>query len=177
MTETKAHRPNQLTWSERPKSPFFAALFASLLIVFFFWSKPPLTLAFDPNDEKCLPGFHLALLVHLHPDRIHEGDYVFWKPAGALHYVVQEYVLKQVAGVSGDHLQIKAQDILINGRRVATGLALGSLYQRTPAQLARDEVIPRGAVFVIGTHPHSDDSRYWGYLDEKDILGVGYPLY
>lgn len=33
-------------------------------------------------------------------------------------------------------------------------------------------VIPKDNFFVMGTHPRSFDSRYWGFVDRKDIKGV-----
>ncbi|EAL3751808.1 S26 family signal peptidase, partial [Campylobacter coli] len=33
-------------------------------------------------------------------------------------------------------------------------------------------VIPKDKFFVMGTHPRSFDSRYWGFVDRKDIKGV-----
>ena len=36
--------------------------------------------------------------------------------------------------------------------------------------------MPAGKVFVIGTHPNSDDSRYWGYLEVKSLEGVAFKL-
>lgn len=33
-------------------------------------------------------------------------------------------------------------------------------------------IIPKDKFFVMGTHPRSFDSRYWGFVDKKDIKGV-----
>src|SRR5262249_35130602 len=148
-----------------------------LAVVLLFWFKPPISLAFDPNDEKCLPDMHLSLMIHRHPAHIVDGDLVFWKPAGALAYVKQQVVMKQVAGVPGDHLQIRAGKVLINGHQVVEGLALAVLYQATPELLERDEVIPAGKLFVVGQHPHSDDSRYWGYLDVAQVDGFALKIF
>ena len=160
--------------AETPPSPrkvFALALASVLLIVFLYWVQLPVSFAFDPNDEKCLPDLHLALMLHHRPTTVHDGDLVFWKPSGPLAYIKQRFVLKQVAGVAGDHLQIRGETVLINGKPVAQGLALARLYQATPQELQRDDVIPAGKVFVMGTHPHSDDSRYWGYLDVASLDG------
>lgn len=154
-----------------PRKVFAIALASVLLMVFLYWVKPPVSFAFDPNDEKCLPDMRLSLMLHQRPTTVHDGDLVFWKPFGPLAYVKQRYVMKQVAGVAGDHLQIRGETVLINGKPVVQGLALARLYHATPQELQRDEVIPAGKLFVIGTHPHSDDSRYWGYLDVASVDG------
>jgi conjugal transfer pilin signal peptidase TrbI len=162
---------------QQRRKVFWFAFAGVLLIALLFWCKPPVSLAFDPNDEKCLPDMHLSLMVHRHPARIADGDLVFWKPAGPLAYVKQAFVLKQVAGVTGDHLQIHEGHVLINGRQVVEGLALSHVYRTTPERLERDEVIPPGKLFVVGQHPHSDDSRYWGYLDAAHLEGYAIKLF
>jgi conjugal transfer pilin signal peptidase TrbI len=158
------------------RGPFFVAVFAVMLIVWLYWSKPPYALAFDPNDEKCIPDLHLSLLHKFKPAVVRAGDLVFWLPSGAVNYVKQEFVLKQVAGVAGDHLVVKDQKLFVNGKLMVTGLPLASLYKRTPVQLERDELIPAGKVLVLGTAALSDDSRYWGYLDLGALSGVAYKL-
>ena len=39
-----------------------------------------------------------------------------------------------------------------------------------------EEIIPTNKYFLMGTNPKSYDSRYYGYIDEKDIIGVTYGL-
>jgi conjugal transfer pilin signal peptidase TrbI len=157
---------------------FAFAFVGVLMIVFLFWAKLPIAFGFDPNEEKCLPDLHLTLMVFGQPQAVHDGELVFWKPkpGSALAYVKQEVVMKVVAGIPGDHLQVAGDRILINGRLVTTGLALAGLYHRAPADLQRDEIIPRGKLFVVGLHPHSDDSRYWGYLDQSALGGHAWKL-
>ena len=164
-------------WLRWWKTPFGTAFWSAMLIVFIFWSGRPITFAFDPNEEKCLPDLHVAMLRHQKPQAPHAGDLVFWKPGGALAYVHQEFALKQVAAVGGDHVTIRGGQILVNGKLVATGLPLSGVYHRTPAQLERDDVVQPGRMFVIGTHPNSDDSRYWGDLDIKSVDGIAYKVF
>lgn len=40
-----------------------------------------------------------------------------------------------------------------------------------------NEIVPQGKYFMIGTNPKSYDSRYFGYVDGKDIEGVTYGIY
>ena len=102
---------------------------------------------------------------------------MFWKPAGALNYIKQEFVLKRVMGIPGDHLQIKDGIVKINNSIVASGFSLLDNKKIHVSAFARDEVIPPGHVFMVGTHPRSNDSRYWGYLKTQDIVGRGYKIF
>jgi type IV secretory pathway protease TraF len=31
--------------------------------------------------------------------------------------------------------------------------------------------VPEGALFVLGTHERSFDSRYWGYVEAPEVTG------
>jgi conjugal transfer pilin signal peptidase TrbI len=158
------------------RGPFLFAFLGAMAIVLLFWAKLPVSVGFDPNDEKCIPDMHLSLMVHYVPRAVHDGDLVFWAPRGELSYVKQRFVLKQVAAVQGDHVVIKDQKVFVNGVLRATGLPLAALYKRRADQLERDEVVPPGAAFVLGQHPRSDDSRYWGFVSVKTLDGVAYKL-
>ena len=152
------------------------ALLGSLL-VWLMWTVFPFGLMYDPNKDKCLPDLHLSLSIKGQPKALTHGDLVYWKPSGALAYVKQSFVLKQVAAVPGDRLQIQGDKLLVNGLQVGAGLPLVNIYRTNVALLQRDEVVPAGKVFVIGQNRLSDDSRYWGYLDRRQIVGQAYKLW
>lgn len=156
---------------------FVSGLFAVILIAYFFWAKPPFSFAFDPNEEKCLPDLHLALLISGPSNSYARNQLVYFEPFGSLSYVKQQYVMKLVAGVPGDHLVIKSGRVLINGSVVATGFPLSNSYKGLIKNIEKDEIIPPNSLFMVGTHPNSDDSRYWGYLPNSMVSGVGYKIY
>ncbi|UCF24422.1 MAG: S26 family signal peptidase [Ralstonia sp.] len=159
------------------RSPFFAVFLSVLLLVACFWHKPIITFGFDPQDEKCLPDLHLALMVHHAPKVVRSGDLLFWKPSGALVGFKESFILKLAAGVPGDHLSIHHGVVRINGAQVVQGLPLAGAYQHTEQDFERDEVIPPGKYFLVGLHPDSNDSRYWGYLDAGQIEGFAYKVF
>jgi conjugal transfer pilin signal peptidase TrbI len=155
----------------------WGALLVALLAVNYYWFKSPVTIGFDPNDEKCLPDMHLSLLVKQNPAHVERGDLLFWEPSGALSYIKQAYVLKRVSGVPGDRLQVTGEEVLVNGEVVAKGLPLVDTTKVSTKAFERDEVIPAGKFFMTGTHPLSNDSRYWGYLDVGSVVGKGYKIF
>lgn len=159
------------------KEPLLFAFCCVMTVAILFRGQIPYAFAYDPNDEKCLPDLHLAFLVKKDHTTPSHGDYVFWTPSGILSYVKQKYVLKQVAGIPGDHLTIKDGKVLINKAVVVTGFPLSNLYHHVPKDFERDEIIPAGQTFMIGTNPLSNDSRYWGYLSIDAIKGTGYEVF
>ena len=149
----------------------------AVVVTLLHFEKMPYAWAYDPNEERCLPDLHLALLVKSAATIPAKGDLVFWEPSGSLKDIEQQYVLKRVAGIAGDRLTINGDSVLINRMVVANGFPLSGLYKHASKDFQRNEVIPAGQVFVIGTHPLSNDSRYWGYLTTDAIKGTGYKIF
>lgn len=161
----------------RKKDRLLLAFCVAMVVAILFHGHIPFSFAYDPNEEKCLPDLHLVLLIKKQKTTPANGDLVFWTPSGPLSYVKQKYVLKLVAGIPGDHLTIKDGNVLINGTVVVTGFPLSDVYHHAPKDFERDEIIPAGHVFMIGTNPLSNDSRYWGYLNIDDIKGSGHKVF
>lgn len=159
------------------RGKFLMFFFGVLLIAWGFWSKPIITFGFDPQNERCLPDLHLALLVHRAPAAVHDGDLLFWTPSGALAGFKERFILKQVAGVPGDRVTIRNGKVQINGKTVVEGFPLARFYHRGEKEFERDEIIPPGEFFMVGVHPLSNDSRYWGYLDAGRVAGFAYRLF
>lgn len=137
----------------------------------------PFGLVYDPNRLHCLTDFHLGVFLKHRPSHFAQRDLVMFQPVPALSYVREPYVLKRVAAVPGDHLVIKGQAVIVNGREVVHGLELADVYKVTAEQLQRDEQVPAGKLFVIGDASRSDDSRYWGYLDATKVVGTAHRVF
>jgi conjugal transfer pilin signal peptidase TrbI len=170
--------------ASRPVSP--ARLRLSLVVgaacaaaLYFGHGRSFVSLSWDPHAVHCLPELHLALLVHNQPSTVARGDYLFWRASSisALSYVTDDYVLKRVAGVPGDKLDIRDSKVFVNGVLVAEGLEDAVLVKHRAADFERTEVIPPGRYFMVGTARMSNDSRYWGYLPHDAIVGKGYRIY
>lgn len=143
-----------------------------LICCLLYWAKPPVSFIFDPNTEKCLPDFHLGIFVRSSPPHVARDDLVVFKPFGAVSYVKNEYVIKMARGLPGDHLVVRDGVVSINDKVVASGLPLGEYYyHKQTAAFDRDEIIPKGNYFLMGTNPASDDSRYWGYAPDSALSG------
>ena len=158
------------------KAAWLSLIFA-LAIAYFHWFPSPVQIAYDPHEEQCLPDVHLALIVRVKPTRIEHGDLLIWKPSGALSYVDQEYVMKRVAAIGGDHLIVKNGLVTVNDQPVTQGMALLDLTKTTPQAFDRDLIVPNGKLYMVGTHPNSNDSRYWGWLDVSAVAGTGHKIF
>ncbi|MCZ6671841.1 MAG: signal peptidase I, partial [Verrucomicrobia bacterium] len=99
-----------------------------------------------------------------------------------------KYYIKRLVGVPGDELQVKAPALYRNGELITGADAFAKnatqegeysgysfrnnssmRYLRTPS----DKVtIPEDSFFAMGDNsPHSSDSRYWGFVPKKEMVG------
>lgn len=133
-----------------------------------------------------------SLLPYSHPRR---GEIVVF------HYPVnpKQYFVKRLIGLPGDHVRIVNKKVLVNGAALEdSSYAIFQRWKRNPysdnfpshepavpgevpprwtAELMRDThgnelVVPPRAYFVLGDNrDDSDDSRYWGFVPQENIVG------
>jgi conjugative transfer signal peptidase TraF len=81
-------------------------------------------------------------------------------------------VLKAIAAVAGDVVCMTGDVLVINGRRRAPIQTLDNEGARLPRWRGCG-VLPKGEVFVFSDRiPNSFDSRYYGPVAPRDIVGV-----
>lgn len=100
----------------------------------------------------------------------------------------EKRIIKRVVGLPGDSLRYENDQLYINDQaydepyleefknKLTDGIPLTkdfSLEQLETLDTPKTKVIPEGKYFVLGDNRRAtDDSRYFGFVDEKAINGV-----
>ncbi|MFH0788268.1 MAG: signal peptidase I [Pseudomonadota bacterium] len=91
--------------------------------------------------------------------------------------------IKRVIGLPGDTVQIKDKQVYINHLPMEDLHGVHSDQMVIPeAEQPRDNtgpvIIPPNKLFVMGDNrDESYDSRYWGFVDQKEIIGQAFIIY
>ena len=116
------------------------------------------------------------------PSKVGLGDYLVFRRQG-LSQVQQglradhNQMIKKVGCLPGDQLTIdEANHFFCNGRSLGQALEADSKGRPLP-QFSFNGPVPADKLFMVGTHPRSFDSKYFGFIDAHEILHQALPLW
>lgn len=107
---------------------------------------------------------------------------LFYTPERGDIIVFQSYethraypLVKRVIAVGGDTVCVMPDGVYVNGKREDYGYISVPEYSYTnniAVKIGIEYIVPAGKVFVLGDHRNnSADSREFGFVDERTILG------
>jgi conjugative transfer signal peptidase TraF len=116
------------------------------------------------------------------PAKIESGDYLVFRHQG-LSQMQQglrgdhDQMIKKVGCLPGDQLTInEANHFFCNGRSLGQALETDSKGRLLP-HFSFNGPVPTDKLFMIGTHPRSYDSKYFGFIDAHKISHQALPLW
>mgnify|MGYP000039930963 CR=1 FL=1 len=134
-------------------------------------------LALDPQTVRCLPEVRAVLLDRAVTPK-DRGALVLFEAQGLEPaFKNGTFLVKLMAGLPGDWVEISTTGVRINGRLVAEGLDLATKLGHAPADFARQYQIPAGHFLPLGTARASLDGRYYGPIATDRIRGAAVVLF
>ena len=116
------------------------------------------------------------------PAKIESGDYLVFRHQG-LSQMQQglrgdhDQMIKKVGCLPGDQLTInEANHFFCNGRSLGQALETYSKGRPLPI-FSFNGPVPADKLFLVGTHPRSYDSKYYGFIDVHEISHQALPLW
>lgn len=89
--------------------------------------------------------------------------------------------VKRLIALGGETVEIKDGDIYINGKLLEKPPIIKNIYyyNRGPYGEFDEKVkVPEGYYYVLGDNSESSkDSRYWGFVPKKNIIGRAFFIY
>jgi len=110
------------------------------------------------------------------PDTVGKKDYVVFRLKETDRRAPGRQLVKQVTCDEGDTLNVMEREYWCNGDEYLGRAKDLDLKGEKLDPFIYNGVIPKGLCFVSGHHKDSYDSRYWGFLNKKDIGALAYPL-
>lgn len=131
----------------------------------------------DPQRTLCLDRSRIVLIDTHDKTLVRGGTYAF-KASGLKPLFADGTTMgKVVAGIPGDEVAVKDGVVRINGEVVSEGMPVAQKIRRSVESFDRSFTLGPGRYWMMGTHPLSFDSRYWGTIGTDQIIGRAYRLF
>lgn len=88
------------------------------------------------------------------------------------NYKKGAFFAKRLACMPGDELTTEGRVHYCNGFPLGSALLFDSKGKPVKEFFDYNGTVPLGKYYVQGDHSHSYDSRYWGFVDKEQIIGV-----
>jgi len=175
MTQILKSSSSRPWWQLNRREQTVAIVFLTFLLVG-AWLPGRITVATSGSLE------HRVFFLLPPPPKVELGDYLVFRHRDISQVQPglrgdHDQMIKKVGCLPGDQLTIdEANHFFCNGRLLGQALETDSNGRPLPKFLFNGQV-PAGKLFMVGTHPRSYDSKYYGFIDVHEISHQALPLW
>jgi signal peptidase I len=150
---------------------------AAFVVVYMFLFRP-----FEVKGDSMYPNLHDSeyLITNLIGMRFGDpglGDVVVFKAPND----PEKDFIKRIIGVPGDTISLKEGMVYVNNQLLDESDYLASTVKTYGGSFLKEEeqvTVPPGHFFVLGDNrSYSSDSREWGFVPKKNIIGKSFFIY
>lgn len=147
------------------------------LVIYIFFFRP-----FQVSGESMFPTYEnkeyiLTNLIGLKFEKPKRGDVIVFKSPTDQ----DKDFIKRVIGTPGDSVSLSDGFVYVNGQKLDESKYLDKdvrTYGGSSIKDGESITVPESSYVVMGDNrPFSSDSREWGLLKEKDIIGKSFFVY
>ena len=175
MTRTLKSSSNRPWWRVNRREQAVAIVFLAFILAG-SWLPGRMTVATSGSLD------HRVFFLLPAPAKRESGDYLVFRHQG-LSQMQQglrgdhDQMIKKVGCLPGDQLTInEANHFFCNGRSLGQALETDSKGRPLPI-FSFNGPVPADKLFLVGTHPRSYDSKYYGFIDVHEISHQALPLW
>ncbi|MDK9702557.1 MAG: signal peptidase I [Sulfuritalea sp.] len=122
-------------------------------------------------EQNCLPA-RLVVVKIGHPESFVRGDVLAYRTDRARPYITEERLMgKRVAGLPGDRYRVERLAFYVNGTPAGKLNLCQTKYLPRYCD-DREGVVPPDSLLMMADHPNSFDSRYWGPIPQRQVVGT-----
>ena len=152
------------------KSIFSTLIIFIIIFGFFHFFSLNFSFGIDGQNIKSLPyKFYI----------IKKSNYVAFLSDSRMtkYFPIGSIFIKKIAAREGDVLNTIGNKFYVNGKFIAEAVNYDLNGKPVKHCTFKNYKLKAGEYFVLGTNKFSYDSRYWGLLYERQIIGHAYPLF
>ncbi|MCU8009947.1 S26 family signal peptidase [Shewanella sp. SM101] len=137
------------------------------------WFSHSYKLIFVANSDKCIPGS--IFVVDTTQRNINRGDLVMFKSHKTDILPANINIIKIVAGVAGDSVDVGVYSVKNSSKKYPAPIESAALALDIDVKnLIGIHKVASDSLFVLGTESGSYDSRFFGAINNSQVIGRAY---
>ncbi|MCT8865734.1 MULTISPECIES: signal peptidase I [Shewanella] len=148
----------------------------SLIAVVILLLASKFTLAVPSQEYSCLFARYFLVdktNITIKRDRL----IAFNLPVDTPYFKKGSRWIKKLVGVPGDRVIVRVDEVLINGKPYKNNMRqLLMKIELAESAITREFVLAEDEYFMVGETPLSYDSRFWGVVHARDMIGDAYAV-